>query len=63
MLLVEDEWSETAHDRALSIDGGPMWFSGLIGMLAIRGKLRIPDGKVGVWFVFMFEAPTVVVVD
>jgi hypothetical protein len=40
-----------------------MWFSGLIGMLAIRGKLRIPDGKVSVWFVFMFEAPTVVVVD
>jgi hypothetical protein len=25
-LSVEDEWSEPAHDRALSIDGGPMWF-------------------------------------
>jgi hypothetical protein len=25
-LSEENEWSETAHDRALSIDGGPMWF-------------------------------------
>jgi hypothetical protein len=33
-LSVENEWSEIAHDRALSIDGGPMWFSELIGMLA-----------------------------
>jgi hypothetical protein len=23
---VEDEWSETARDRALSPNGGPMWF-------------------------------------
>jgi hypothetical protein len=23
-LSVEDEWLESAHDRALSIDGGPM---------------------------------------
>jgi hypothetical protein len=23
--LVEDEWLESARDRALSIDGGPMW--------------------------------------
>jgi hypothetical protein len=27
---------------------------------AIRGKWRIPDGKVGEWSVFMFEAPKVV---
>ena len=25
-LSVEDEWSKTAHDRALSSDGGSMWF-------------------------------------
>ena len=25
-LSVEDEWSKAARDRALSIDGGPMWF-------------------------------------
>jgi hypothetical protein len=24
-LSVEDEWLESACDRALSIDGGPMW--------------------------------------
>jgi hypothetical protein len=28
MLSVEDEWSKTAHYRSLSIDGGPMWFTG-----------------------------------
>jgi hypothetical protein len=60
MLSVEDELLETAHNRAFSIDGGPMWFSGLIGMLAIREKLRIPDENVGVWSVFMFRAPKVV---
>jgi hypothetical protein len=32
----------------------------LIGMLAIREKLRIPDENVGVWSVFMFRAPKVV---
>jgi hypothetical protein len=26
MLSVEDEWMESAHDRALSINGGRMWF-------------------------------------
>ena len=25
-LSVEDEWSKANRDRALSIDGGPMWF-------------------------------------
>jgi hypothetical protein len=25
-LLVEDEWLKAARDRALSIDGGHMWF-------------------------------------
>jgi hypothetical protein len=41
--------------------------SGMIRMLAqleigqgIGGKFRIPDGKVGVWSVFMFRAPKVV---
>jgi hypothetical protein len=55
-LLVEDEWSETTHDTALSIDGGHMWLkwiSGDVGNLrlggAIRGKWRIQDGKDGVW--------------
>jgi hypothetical protein len=33
-LLVEDEWLESAHDRALSIDGGPMWFNNMIEWLA-----------------------------
>jgi hypothetical protein len=41
MLSVEDEWSETASDRALSIDGGPMWFSGLIKMLAQHETGRV----------------------
>jgi hypothetical protein len=51
-LSVEDEWSKTASDRVLSIDGGPMWFSGLIVMFAqleigwaIREKLRIRMGR------------------
>jgi hypothetical protein len=25
--IVEHEWLETTRDRALSIDGGPMWFT------------------------------------
>jgi hypothetical protein len=29
-LSVEDEWLESAHYRALSINGGPMWFSKMI---------------------------------
>jgi hypothetical protein len=29
-LLVEDEWLKSAHDRVLSIDGGPIWFSEMI---------------------------------
>jgi hypothetical protein len=29
-LSVEDEWLEFAHDRVLSTDGGPMWFSKMI---------------------------------
>jgi hypothetical protein len=31
---VEVEWLESARDRALSIDGGPMWFSKMIKILA-----------------------------
>jgi hypothetical protein len=42
----------TAHDRALSISGGPM--------LVIGDKWRIPNGKVGDWSVVMFRAPKVV---
>jgi hypothetical protein len=52
-LSVEDEWLESAHDRALSIVGGPMWFSRMIKWWhnwrpggAIRRKQRILDGKV-----------------
>jgi hypothetical protein len=26
-LSVEDEWLESTRDRALYIDGGPIWFS------------------------------------
>jgi hypothetical protein len=33
-ISVEVEWLESAHDRALSIDGGPMWFSKMIEWLA-----------------------------
>jgi hypothetical protein len=33
----------------------------MISGRAIRGKWRILDGKVGVWSVFMFGAPKVVV--
>jgi hypothetical protein len=29
-LSVEVEWLESAHNRALSIDGGPMWFRKMI---------------------------------
>jgi hypothetical protein len=32
--MVEVEWLESAHNRALSIDGGPMWFSKMIEILA-----------------------------
>jgi hypothetical protein len=46
---------ETAHDRAISIDGRPMWFMTFTFRLwhnlrpdrATRGKRRISDGKVG----------------
>jgi hypothetical protein len=33
-LSVEVEWLESARDRTLSIDGGPMWFSKMIEWLA-----------------------------
>jgi hypothetical protein len=32
-LSVEDEWLESARDRALSIDEAPMWFSKMIKWL------------------------------
>jgi hypothetical protein len=56
------------RDRALSIDGGPMWFTTFSFRLwhnlrpggAIRRKWRLPDGRVGEWYVFMFRAPKVV---
>jgi hypothetical protein len=41
MLSVEGEWSITAHDRALSIDGGPMWI--MVFTFRIWHKLR-PSG-------------------
>jgi len=67
-LSVEDEWSETTRDRALSSDGGPMWFMVFAFEMchnmrpggATRGKWRIPDGKVGERSVVMFGAPKVV---
>jgi hypothetical protein len=67
-LSVEDEWSETTHDRALSINGGPMWFKwndhnywhNLRLGGAIRRQWRIPDGNVRGRSVVMFEAPNVV---
>jgi hypothetical protein len=59
---------EITHDRALSTDGGPMWFTTFtFGMWhnmrpgkATREKWRIPYEKVGEWFVFMFGSPKVV---
>jgi hypothetical protein len=33
-LSVEDEWLESAHDRAISVDGGPMRFRKVIEWLA-----------------------------
>jgi hypothetical protein len=33
-LSVEDEWLKSTRDRALSINGGPMWFSKMIEWLA-----------------------------
>jgi hypothetical protein len=60
-------WSTAAHDRAPSRDGGYMWFllssrswHNLRPGGATRGKWRIPDGKGGEWYVFMFRAPKVV---
>jgi hypothetical protein len=52
-LSVEDEWLETARDRALSTDGGPMWFMTFAFGIwhnmrpsgATRRKWRIPDVK------------------
>jgi hypothetical protein len=47
-----NKWLESAHDRALSTDGGPMWFSKMIDGWhnwrpggIISGKLRILDGN------------------
>jgi hypothetical protein len=34
LATVEVEWLESAHDKALSIDGGSMWFSKMIEILA-----------------------------
>jgi hypothetical protein len=56
------------RDRALSIDGGHMWFKwndqncwhNLRPVGAIRAKWTILDGKVGVWSIFMFRALKVV---
>jgi hypothetical protein len=56
----------TACDRVLSINGGPMWHSGLIRPLAQletgwgRGKSRIPDRKIGERSIVMFGALNVV---
>jgi hypothetical protein len=67
-LSVEDEWLQDPHDRALSIDGGPMWFIVFAFRMwqnmrpdgATRGKWRIPDGKVGEWSILVFGASKVV---
>jgi hypothetical protein len=53
MLSVENEWSETACNRALSLDGGPMWFTTFSFRMwhnmrpggATMGKWRIADRK------------------
>jgi hypothetical protein len=53
-LSVEDEWSETAFDRAPSHDGGYMWLFLLVNGKSlelrpgrvISGKWRIPDAKI-----------------
>jgi hypothetical protein len=34
MLSVQVEWLESTRDRALSIDGDPMWFSKMVEWLA-----------------------------
>jgi hypothetical protein len=40
-LSVENEWLESTRDRALSVDGGPMWFSKMVGIIGDRvGQLR-----------------------
>jgi hypothetical protein len=44
-LSVEDEWLESTHDRALYIDGGPMWFSKMIEWLACLETRRDNKGK------------------
>jgi hypothetical protein len=59
---------ETTHDRALSIDGGTMWFTAFAFGLwhnlrlggATRRKWRLPDGRVSEWAVFMFGVLKVV---
>jgi hypothetical protein len=67
-ISIEDEWSKTTRDKALSFDGGPMWYKLLAFKFvanmrpggATRGKWRIPDGKVGERSVVMFGAPKMV---
>jgi hypothetical protein len=46
-LSVEDKWLESARDRALSIDGGPMWFSKKIRMVGIIGDRAEQLGERG----------------
>jgi hypothetical protein len=71
-LVIQDDGRSrvagTAHNRALSHDGGSMWLFLLRNEKlhevrlggATRGKLRIPDGKGGEWIVFIFKGPKVV---
>jgi hypothetical protein len=63
-LLLEVEWLESTHNRVLSIDGGPMWFSERMECWhnwrpgrAMTRKWRILDGKEGEWFDMKFKAP------
>jgi hypothetical protein len=68
MPSIEDECSKIARVRALSSDGGPMWFISFTFRIwhnvrlggATIGKWRIPDGKVGERYVVIFGAPNVV---
>jgi hypothetical protein len=49
----------TARDMSISFDEGPMWFKWIdqIPDRVIRGKWRIPVGKVGERYVVIFRAP------
>jgi hypothetical protein len=67
-ISVEDEWSETAHNRTPSYDGGSMWICLLVNEKSLelrpggatRGKWKISYGKVRERPIVLFRALKVI---